>query len=341
VRELHLPDIIVPTRKSIIRNAARSARNSLRKKRNRIYNLVDPPVVVLTYHRVTALSEDPQSLAVSPENFRDQIFFLKEHFPVARFDDDWSRLKKPAVVITFDDGYADNALEALPILEKAGVPATFFISTGTLNTSREFWWDELERIMLRSRNLPGICEQSVKGIDHRWSLTTENEKWLFYLDLHRQMKLCDAPQREAWLSQLRDWARLKEEGRVTHWAMNDAELCRLAESPLITVGAHTVTHTRLSILPVAKQEEEIVGSKRELERKLGKAIRVFSYPFGSRQDYTLASRDICREAGFVRTAANFPGQVHRWTDPHQIPRHLVRNWTVDTFAQEMAQFLVG
>jgi len=52
--------------------------------------------------------------------------------------------KKPAVAITFDDGYADNALEAVPIMDEVGIPATFFISTGNIDTKSEYWWMTLK-----------------------------------------------------------------------------------------------------------------------------------------------------------------------------------------------------
>src|SRR5689334_4536799 len=101
----------------LLYNSAQSIYSGLRRAKNRALNLVDSPVVILLYHRVTTLPADPQLLAVSPDNFRAHLKFLKENFPVVRFEDDWSEVKKPAVAITFDDGYADNALEALPILE--------------------------------------------------------------------------------------------------------------------------------------------------------------------------------------------------------------------------------
>lgn len=125
-----------------------SARKLVRTPLNRLLNRVDPPVIVLLYHRVTTLVSDPEMLAVSPENFRAQMRHLKENHHLVRFEEDWSKAAKPAVAITFDDGYADNALEALPILDEVGVPATFFVSTGTIGTTREFWWHELERIIL-------------------------------------------------------------------------------------------------------------------------------------------------------------------------------------------------
>jgi hypothetical protein len=79
-------------------------------------------------------------------------------------------------------------------------------------------------------------------------------------------------------------------------------------------------------------------SKQELENIIGKKITTFSYPFGRKKDYNRTSVRLCREAGFIKVAANFPGQVHRWTDPYQLPRHLVRNWNLDTFTAEMKSF---
>src|SRR4051794_28319151 len=111
---------------------------------NRIRNAAAPPVVVLIYHRVTVLADDPQLLAVSPDKFRAQLEILKR-YPILRFEDDWSKVRQPSIVITFDDGYADNHREALPILTEYGLPATFFVTAGAVGSNSEFWWDELER----------------------------------------------------------------------------------------------------------------------------------------------------------------------------------------------------
>jgi peptidoglycan/xylan/chitin deacetylase (PgdA/CDA1 family) len=133
---------------SVAYKSAQFAYHGLVKLKNRLLNKLDPPVVILIYHRVTTLPLDPQMLAVTPANFRAQMRYLKDNFQVLRFEDNWSKVTEPSVVVTFDDGYADNALEALPILEEVGVPGTFFIITGKIDTRQEFWSDELERIVL-------------------------------------------------------------------------------------------------------------------------------------------------------------------------------------------------
>jgi peptidoglycan/xylan/chitin deacetylase (PgdA/CDA1 family) len=309
-----------------------------RKSRNRLFNCIDPPVVILIYHRVTTLPSDPQLLAVTPDNFRAQLRYLKQSYPVVRFEDDWSVLTEPAVAITFDDGYADNALEALPILEEVGAPATFFVSTGNIGTRREFWWDELERIILGGWTFPETFALKDNRFGQTWPTAALYERQALYQEILPLVKELDSANREKWLMQLRQWAQAGEEGREGYRAMTVDELRRLAGSSRVTIGAHTVTHTPLSSLSSAAQQEEIRASKRQLESWLGQGIRVFSYPFGDHNDYTRASRKLCAEAHFVKAAANFPGQAHNWTDPFQLPRQLVRNWPVELFAEKLRGF---
>ena len=148
----------------------------------------------------------------------------------------------------------------------------------------------------------------------------------------------DREQREEWLAQLRVWAGLNAIGREINRSLKPEELKTLAASPWVTVGAHTVSHTSLALLSEVEQRREIGGSKEELERLLGRCVTVFSYPFGTKAHYNKTSLRLCREAGFVKVAANFPGQAHRWTDPLQIPRQLARNWDAETFSNMMEGF---
>jgi len=318
----------------------RAASHYVRSIKNRALNMFDPPVIVLIYHRVTTLPTDPQLLAVTSDNFRKQMKFLKENFPVLRFEDDWSDIKEPSVAITFDDGYADNALEVLPILEEVGVPATFFVSTGTIGTKREFWWDELERIILGEWSFPPFFKLIDSKFGREWPTATTSDRYSMYKEMHPLMKKVDYLIREGWLNQLRLWANADEHGRETHRPMTVEELRRLGISKWVTIGAHTVNHISLSILSYDRQREEIMGSKEQLEKWIGREVKVFSYPFGTKGDYNRDSVRICREAGFSRAASNFPGQAHSWIDPYQIPRLLVRNWPVVVFREKMDMFYI-
>ena len=311
----------------------------MRSAKNRVFNIIDPPLIILIYHRVADLPSDPEMLAVSLENFRRQMEFLKRNFRILRFEEEWSDLKEPAVVITFDDGYADNFLEALPILEEARVPATFFVSTGHIGTDREFWWHRLEALLLDDGEYPARFELNDSRHGRVWFTASSEQRKVMYRTLNELMQKIDPDRRKVWLDQVAQWAgRDKDGGRSLHRSMTREELKTLAASPWATVGAHTVTHTALSGLTEEQQRHEIVSSRRDLEKITGREITTFSYPFGRKQDYDRTSVRLCREAGFMKAAANFPGQVHRWTDRFQLPRHLVRNWDVETFAAEIKGF---
>ncbi len=331
----------LPLANSILRPAYRSVRAVYRKGRaikNQLLNFINSPIIILLYHRVTDLSTDPEMLAVSPANFRGHIEFLKQQFRIVRFEEDWSKLQEPAVAITFDDGYADNVLEALPIMEELGVPATFFVSTGRIGTGKEFWWHRLEGILLRNGEFPARFELNDNRFGRTWDTDTPERRKMLYASLNQFMKSISPERQEIWLDQLRKWTGSSDVEKGIHRSMTHEEIKRLAASPLATIGAHTVTHSALSALTEDQQRTEIFTSKQDLEKMIGAEITTFSYPFGRKRDYNQTSIRLCREAGFVKAASNFPGQVHKWTDPFQLPRHLVRNWDPDTFAAEVKSF---
>jgi peptidoglycan/xylan/chitin deacetylase (PgdA/CDA1 family) len=305
---------------------------------NHFLNLIDSPIVILVYHRVAELPSDPEMLAVAPENFRRHMQFLHQKFRILRFEEEWSDLKEPAVVITFDDGYADNCLEALPILEETGVPATFFVSTGRIGTDKEFWWHRLEGLLLREGEFSPLFTLNDSRYGRSWETASLGQRQILYASLNALMQRIGPDRRQDWLDQVRSWAGPSKVNNGLHRSMTQEELKRLAASPWATIGAHTVTHSTLSALPENQQRNEIFQSKRDLENLTGAVITTFSYPFGRKIDYDRTSLRLCREAGFLKAASNFPGQVHRWTDPFQLPRHLVRNWSLETFAAEMESF---
>lgn len=317
---------------------ARAAYRGLRMLKSLGLNRLAPPVVVLAYHRVTELAVDPQLLAVAPDNFREQLRYLQEHYPLVRFEDEWSGITAPSVAVTFDDGYADNAREALPILEEVGVPATFFVSSGSVGSLQEFWWDELERVLLGERDYPESFTLSDPRQGGSWPTGSPARRAALYARLHRMLREAAPQLREQWLAQLRGWARLDPGGREQNRPLSLAELQRLAASRWATIGAHGVSHTPLSSLSKEKQREEILCSKRQLEGMVGSPVQVFSYPYGRKRDYDAASVRICREAGFLKSAANFRGQARRWSDPYQLPRQLVRNWDRAEFGARMKEF---
>jgi peptidoglycan/xylan/chitin deacetylase (PgdA/CDA1 family) len=114
--------------------------------------------LVFLYHRVADVKDDPHQLSVSPENFYQQIDFFKKNFNVISLEQLVEKIKRKKVarkdaVITFDDGYADNIINALPALNDLNVPATIFVTAGKIDSKEPFYWDNKTKVSDQGRAL--------------------------------------------------------------------------------------------------------------------------------------------------------------------------------------------
>src|SRR5262249_41100114 len=131
--------------------------------------------LILVYHRVTDLTSDPQWLCVPPPRLVEHLEVVRRAYdplPLSHLRQRWKEknVRRKSVAITFDDGYADNLLEAKPLLEPWDVPATVFIATGQTGSQSEFWWDELECLLLQPSELPPRLSLTVDGRAYSWDL---------------------------------------------------------------------------------------------------------------------------------------------------------------------------
>jgi sugar phosphate isomerase/epimerase len=173
-----------------------------------------------------------------------------------------------------------------------------------------------------------------------WPTATIEERKTLLRDLIQLAMMINAEQRAGWFEQIREWGG---GGRLTGEAnrpLTPDELVNFAKSKWVTIGAHTVTHSSLAVLSEEEQRHEIISSKLDLEKLLGREINVFSYPFGKRSDYDTTTIRICREAGFLKAATAFPGHCYPWSDPYQIPRHFIHNWDLDSFIVRVKSFWI-
>lgn len=113
----------------------------------KLYYFFIPTAIILIYHRVADVKNDPHLLSVSPDNFYKQLKYLQQNFQIIKLSEliedlRTKQLKNKSIVITFDDGYADNLHNALPILEKLEIPATIFVVAGKINSPGPFYWDK-------------------------------------------------------------------------------------------------------------------------------------------------------------------------------------------------------
>ncbi len=307
------------------------------------YRTSRPSVAVLTYHRIVEDDVDPWSLSVTPQRFAEQLAAIREvamPLPLAealaRIQD--GSLDRPAVVVTFDDGYADNLHTAQPILERFGVPATVFVASGAIDAGAEFWWDALELVILGPHPLPAGLELQLAGRPLQWTLDRAARepaqgRWLaadppptarhaLYLDLWQRLQPMPYKERQQAIAYLQHWIGLAPVVRPARRTLTVTELRSLASCADIDIGAHTVTHPQLSRLPQAERRREIRSSKTAIEGWIERPLAHFAYPFG---DHDGATRQDVVAAGLAAACTTHCGILVDASDLYAIPRVAVLN----------------
>jgi peptidoglycan/xylan/chitin deacetylase (PgdA/CDA1 family) len=313
-----------------------------------------PGIRILAYHRVAEVNNDPELLCVTPNHFVEQVEVLRKKYEVVDLEEQVLNGKQlrhinKCIVITFDDGYADNLYQMKPILEKYELPATIFITTGQLGLKQEFWWDDLARIILIHPHLPSELRLIIKGSDYFWNIQNDqtigpsklswnvlakanpDQRQKTYLEIANLLKTCGRDERFDIMNSIHLWAGLDSNGRADYRVMDANELGLLADGGLINIGSHTNSHVSLASMHEDVQFTELRESKRILEEILNKRISTFSYPFGSKDDYSSVTIKILKKLGYQLACADYPGKVNWRTDRFQLPRFLVRDWDGDTF----------
>jgi len=276
----------------------------------------DYRVFILEYHDVTAGEAETEG-AVSRERFRRQLRFLRTRCRLVSLSEAVGLLRGSAplpedlAVVTFDDGTLGNYEAAWPVLREEGVPGTVFVTTGFVDGA-DLWFDLARRCLAAARRvpLPGPLKGEVLAAVGKWSTDRDVEKGL------ERLKGLPPEKRDALLMRLRaacpppptsmppvSWDRLRkmhEDG--------------------IEIGCHTVSHPVLSLLPPARQEEEILRARDRIREEIGMMPTLFAYPNGAAGDFNEATVEILRRAGFVAACTTLRGSNRPGCDLFQLKR---------------------
>ena len=311
--------------------------------KNIFYKKVNQSLVLL-YHRINKLDTSHFSLTVTPKRFEEQIKYLNDRFNIISLSKLISQLKNSevknnSIVITIDDGYNDNLYYAKPILEKYNVPATVFVTAGMLG--REFWWDELERIIqINHSDIYKKLELNIKGKEFSWIIKNSLETKRVYKELHNLLKYTTEEERSQKFKEIWRWTSTSRTERVLYKALTADEVKKLASGGLIEIGAHTLTHPCLSCEPLEVQKYQIEKSKGVLEKILGYEVKIFSYPFGTSLDINREIIELTKKAGYESAIAFEQGLVHNNSDPYRIPRYSIQNWDLNELQDKIDEYLL-
>ncbi len=319
----------------------KTATRHLRRLRGRL----GPRAVLLGYHRVAEDPWDPFSLCVSPANFAAHLDVVRNLANPIGLSDlvrglDAGRIPPRAVVVTFDDGYADALHTARPLLELAGVPAAVFVITGMIG--EEPWWDELARWV---RAAPASAPEHLPEAAHA-SAPGERLR-----ALHGALRPLGGDDRAEAMARIREAladGSSMEDGPAGPKPADEAaaegsrrcldadELRELARSELIEVGAHGHTHLDLASRPPVEQRREIETSKAALEELVSRRVTGFSYPHGS---FGSETRRIVRGCGFESACGSTPDLARSRSDRFALPRLFVSDVDGESFARWLTSWL--
>lgn len=336
----------------------------VRRALDRLRRRVTARAVILMYHRVAPVDADPWHLCVSPDRFDEQLAVLAKTLRPLSMSQlvhalDERRLPRRAVVVTLDDGYADNLHAAKPLLERHGVPATVFVTSGYVGATREFWWDELEALVLQPDVLPPTLRLELDGRAHQLDLgaaarydeaqrrrdhsrrtweAPPSSRLGFYRTLWELLRPLPHADRQRALDALRRWAGHDSRARSNRRPLDRDEVAALARDGLVEIGAHSVSHPFLSSLDPAAQREEIRRCKADLEGMVSRRVTSFAYPYG---DFAPVTATLVREAGFASACSTVAASIGAGSDAFALPRFGVGDWPGDELARRLSAWLVA
>lgn len=297
--------------------------------------------VVLTYHRVVE-GRDPLLQCVGPDRFAAQLEVLAANADVVSLAELDRPSSRPRAAITFDDGYADNAEVAAPILAAAGLPATFFVTARALESSGEYWWDRLEHLLLDAPPAVPFLEVEVDGRALRVDVRTEAGVARALKALNRRLRTLHLDGIEPVVHAVADQLGLDPAPACDHHRLVDATRVRaLASDPRFEVGCHGATHTMLSACSGADLQREVHVAREALSRAAGTPVTSFAYPYGTPGSFTGAGVGAVRSAGFERAFVNTPEPAVGRNRRFRRPRVMVYDWSVPEFARHLAGWLAA
>lgn len=274
---------------------------------------------ILIFHRVLPAPEPLLPGEMDAGRFDAVARMLKRNFrvlPLGQAVDllEQGRLPTRALVITFDDGYADNAEVALPILRAYGLVATFFVSTGFLDGGRMFNDTVIEAVRASRRDAVDLGEFGLG----RAPLSTVDDRRAVIAALLPVVKYLAPVDRGAAIERIH--AAMGRPPLPAGPMMRRSQIQDLYRAGM-EIGAHTVNHPILTTLPSDAAEAEIVGGKVELEAIIDAPVRVMAYPNGRpRQDYAREHVEMVRRVGFRAVVTTAPGSAQPGDDVFQLPR---------------------
>jgi peptidoglycan/xylan/chitin deacetylase (PgdA/CDA1 family) len=259
-------------------------------------------------HAATVFALHMELLArrFSPVSMDDILLFLRGA----------KNLPPRAVVVTFDDGFKDNFQIAAPILNRVGIPATFYVLVDSVDRSKAPWYCRLRQIFFTSRS--GTFRDPATGKVRR--ITEAPDRDAAFLAAVEFCAQARASERDRYVLDAESSLDPEVFPAESELMMTWDEVRSLAKSGH-SVGAHTMTHPNLAQISTDEARIELADSKRKLENELGQNVLHFSYPSPALSPiWNVSTLRLTAEIGYSTAVTTTCSAVWRDSDALALPR---------------------
>lgn len=297
--------------------------------------------IVLCYHRISSTQFPFSPQCISPNDFEKHCVTIKKKYQVVDEREflrqtiaKTSKFPRDLVLFTFDDGYIDNFHEALPILNRQQIPASFFVPTISTFQGKLLWYDEMSftieglyiyNIELKAEILPSELEQQYHSLLKRKVSETniKNVLGIYLKQVFIYLKKLPSQKRQSILNQLKEILIANQPH--FEWPNNiylTPEHLHLMKKQGHYIGGHTVSHPMLSILSKEEIESEISNSTKSFLES-GIYPQSFAYPFGTTEDFHDQAKEVVKNSSYTCAFSTEEKAVPKDVDIFAIPRKVI------------------
>lgn len=263
---------------------------------------------ILMYHNFCA---DGEALPdhVSVGLLRCQLQYLDRYFHVISLSQLLAQLRSGrsfdsnTVALTIDDGRHNCYEHLFPLLRQFRMPATFFVVSDFVRGNGWIWTDKILWLAERRKRPEFLSRQRIDA---------------YFAMLNRlRPEVRDAHIEALALTMS---ARIPFNPRPRYAPCTWDQLREMADSGLVEVGSHTVTHPILSSLTDEESWQELSTSRDHLEQGLGGKVTSFCFPNGKPGDFRKSQVEQLKAAGYASAVVTRYGMVSEGADPYDLPR---------------------
>lgn len=215
---------------------------------------------------------------------------------------------------TFDDGYRDNRDFALPVMREFGAPFTVYVASDFASHSGRLWWVALERLIARADRI----ETEIAGTPVRLDCSSLSAKTDAFRALQGRLQNMNSADCNRIVSNLCLRHGVNDASISAELCMSWDELAPFADDPLVTIGAHTLSHCNLARATTDDAANEMAASRANIQARLGRPADHFAYPYGDRTAAAAREFTLARQAGFKTAVTTRPGMLFTENADHLV-----------------------